>query len=106
MPVTGNTYSMSFSNQPVSISQSPYSSTNPAWTASGTSTFITPIVNVGATCSGACSNNSTPIPVNSTVSPMLFGAQAQGLAAGVSTMMPATGASPAENTASVQVYKR
>jgi len=106
MPTTGNTYSMSFSNKPVSISQSPYSSTNPAWTGSGTSTFITQIANAGATCSGACSNNSTPISVNSTVSPMLFGAQAQGLAAGVSTTMPASGTSPAENTASVQVYKR
>lgn len=106
MPVTGNTYSMSFSNQPVSISQSSYSSTNPAWTASGTSTFVTTITNAGTTCSGACSNNSTPISINSTVSPMLFGANAQGLAAGVSTTMPASGTSPAENTASVQVYKR
>ncbi|MDD2914921.1 MAG: FecR domain-containing protein [Gallionella sp.] len=105
MPTTGNTYSMSFSNQAVAILQSPYNTANSGWAESGTTTSLTPIINVGATCSGACSNNLTPVPVNSTVSPMLFGANAQGLAVGVYTTMLATGASPAENTASVQVYK-
>jgi hypothetical protein len=105
MPVTGNTYSASFTNQAVTISQQAYNLPNAGYTDVGTSTYITPIVNVGTTCTGACSNNSTPISVNSTFSPILFGANAQGLAAGVSTTMPATGASPAENTASVQVYK-
>lgn len=102
MPVTGNTYSAGFTNQAVTVSQQAYNFPNAGYTDVGTSTYITPIINVGTTCTGAC---GTGVAVNSTFSPILFGANAQGLAAGVSTTMPATGASPAENTASVQVYK-
>ncbi len=106
MPVTGNTYNLNIANQAVTISQQGYSFSNAGWTEVGTMTRISQINNVGVTCQGACSNNSVAVPVNtSTVSPMLFGANAQGLAAGIFTSMPATGASPAENTASVQVYK-
>jgi len=102
MPVTGNTYSAGFTNQAVTISQQNYNFPNAGYTDVGTSTYITPIINAGTTCTGAC---GTGVAVNSTFSPILFGANAQGFAAGVSTTMPATGASPAENTASVQVYK-
>lgn len=102
MPVTGNTYSAGFTNQAVTISQQNYNFPNAGYTDVGTSTYITPVVNVGTTCTGAC---GTGVAVNSTFSPILFGANAQGLAAGISTTMPATGASTAENTASVQVYK-
>ena len=106
MPVTGNSYSISFSNRPVTISQQPYTFSNSGWSEVGTTTSITPIT-VGATCSGACSNNSTPINVSSTVSPMLFGANAEGLAAAISTnILVPTGTSPAETTASVQVYQK
>lgn len=106
MPATGNNYSISFSNVPVTLSQGAYSYSNAGWSETGTSTHITPIT-VGATCSGACSNYSTPVVVGSVVSPMLFGANAEGLAAGISTNIPAPiGASPAENTASVQVYQK
>ena len=106
MPVTGNSYSISFSNQPVTISQQPYTFSNSGWSEVGTTTSITPIT-VGATCSGACSNNSTPINITSKVSPMLFGANAEGLAAAISTnILVPTGTSPAETTASVQVYQK
>lgn len=106
MPVTGNTYNVSFNSVQVDISQGAYSYSNAGWSETGTETFITPIT-VGATCQGACSNGSTPIPVTSTVSPMLFGANAEGLAAAISTNIPVqTGTSPAENTASVQVYQK
>ena len=106
MPVTGNSYSVGFSNVPVTISQGPYSYSNAGWLETGTETLITPIT-IGATCSGACSNNSVPIPVTSTVSPMLFGANMEGMAMGISTDMPVpTGTSPAEITSSVQVYQK
>lgn len=106
MPVTNNTYSINIPNQAVTISQQAYSFTNGGWTDTGTSTFITPIVNnAGVTCQGACSANSVPISVaTSQIAPLLFGATAQGMAVGITTSIPA-GASPAENTASVQVYK-
>ncbi len=103
MPVTGNNYAVNFSNQAVTISQQPYNLTNAGWNDAGTSTFVTPVT-VGATCQGACSNNATAIPVTSVVAPMLFGARAQGMGVAVSTSMAAVGASPAENTASVQAY--
>lgn len=106
MPVTGNNYTVQFSNVPVTISQGAYSYSNAGWSETGTETFFTPIT-VGATCQGACSNQSTAISVSSVVSPMLFGANAEGLAAGITTSIPVpTGASPAEKTASVQVYQK
>ena len=104
MPTTGNNYSLSFSNVAVSITQQSYSYTTSGYTDTGTTTHITSIGGANATCSGACSNYSTPINVTSRISPMLFGASAQGLATGIATNMPAAGTSPAENTASVQVY--
>jgi hypothetical protein len=103
MPTTNNSYSLSFNNVPVSITQQSYSYTTSGYTDTGTTTHIT-LIGVNATCSGACSNYSTPINVTSKISPMLFGASAQGLAAGITTIMPVAGTSPAENTASVQVY--
>jgi hypothetical protein len=105
MPVTNNTYSLTLTNHPVTFAQQTYTFSNAGWTETGVRTYISPINNTGVTCQGACSAFSVPISVNtSTVAPMLFGANAQSLALGISTSIPA-GASPAENTASVQAYK-
>lgn len=98
---TGNTYTLNVYGAPAGLAQQPYSVTNSGWTDTGTSTFITPI-NATASCSGTC---GTAVPVPAVVSPMLFGASAQGLAAGIHTNKP-QGASPAEVTASVQVYTK
>lgn len=102
MPTTGNNYSLSFSNMAVTISPAKsYSITTSGWVDSGTTASISKI-SVNALCSGACGTSATASAV---VSPMLFGTHAQGLAAGISTTMGASGNSPAENTASVQVYQ-
>ncbi len=101
---SGNNYSLSFNNQPVNLAQAtPYAFTTAGWTDSGTNTYMTPIT-VSATCSGPCSNNSTPLSASARISGMLFGANAEGLAAGIATQP--TGAGTAEYTASVQAYKR
>lgn len=104
MPVTNNTYNLNFTNEPVTIAQQPYNFTTSGYADVGVTTYITPI-NTTALCSGACAS-ATPISVNAVVSPMLFGAAAQGLAVGIHTSIPSpVGTSPAENTASVQAYK-
>ncbi|HUW25305.1 MAG TPA: FecR domain-containing protein [Gallionella sp.] len=100
---TGNNYSLNFSNAAVTIEKQPYSVTTSGYTDAGITTYITPIATT-ATCTGACSTGG--ILVNTVVSPMLFGAAAQGLAVGIHTdTLGAVGTSPHEITASVQAYK-
>ncbi|HEU0219388.1 MAG TPA: FecR family protein [Gallionella sp.] len=96
---SGNSYSLSFSNQPVTFTQTPYSYANPAWRDAGTATRISPITAASALCSGGTCGTATP--VSTVVSPMLFGATATGLAAGIATSIPG-----GQQTASVQAYKR
>lgn len=98
---SGSSYSLSFSNQPVNLAQTAsYAITTPGWTDVGTDTYMTPIVTT-AGCSGTGCPGAT---VNARVSGMLFGANAEGLAAGIATQP--TGAGAGEYTASVQAYKR
>ncbi|MBI5436411.1 MAG: FecR domain-containing protein [Nitrosomonadales bacterium] len=108
---SGTSYNLSFSNQPVTITQTTYSYANPAWQDSGTSTSISPIVvstcSTGGclTCTGTACGGAT---YTAMVSPMLFGANTPappGLAAGIATW-PNTPQGVGEHTASVQVYKR
>lgn len=98
---SGNTYSLNVYGAQAGLTQQPYSYSNSGWTDTGTSTYITPI-NTSASCSGTC---GSAVAVPTVVSPMLFGASAEGLAAGIHTNLP-QGASPAEITASVQVYTK
>ena len=89
----------------VNIVQTPYNFTTAGWTDVGTTTSISPIIATGPaiTCTlGAC-----PGSITATVSPMLFGANAQGLAAGISTRPTPVGGleQPGERTSSVQVYQ-
>lgn len=99
---SGNSYSLSFSNQPVSFAQTaPYTITTAGWTDTGTRTEISPIYTSAGCIGGACPGTS----VNAMVSGMLFGATATGLAAGISTS-PMTTGGVGEHTASVQAYQR
>lgn len=102
---SGNSYSLNMgASVQVSLAQTTsYATTTAGWTDAGTRTIMSTI-NTTASCSGPCSNNSTPLPANATISGMLFGAAATGLAAGIATQP--TGAGTAEYTASVQAYKR
>ena len=101
---SGSNYSLSFSNQPVTIGQQAYSYSNPAWRESGTSTFVSPIA-VPVSCTGATGACTGGPSFTAQVSGMLFGASATGLAAGIATWPNTTGG-VGEHTASVQVYKR
>lgn len=97
---SGSSYSLSFSNQQVNLAETyPYSLTTPGWTDTGTNTRMTQIVTT-AGCTGAGCPGTT---VNATVSGMLFGANAEGLAAGISTQPIDVGTG--EYTASVQAYQ-
>ena len=99
--LSGNSYSLSFSNQPVSLAQTTsYAFTTPGWTDTGTRTTMTPIVAPVACTGTGCGGTYTV-----QVSGMLFGANAEGLAAGIATW-PNTPGGVGEHTASGQAYKR
>lgn len=95
---SGTAYSLSFSSIPVTIGQSSYSTATPGWTDAGTSLQVSQI-NVSNVCTSGCTGGSA------TISPMLFGANLEGLAAGVSTYATKS-AGGVEATASVQAYKK
>lgn len=101
---SGNSYTLNI-NTPVQvgIAQQSYSYAIPGGTDVGTTTYIQPIVTTAS-----CAGTSCPASVTATVSPMLFGANAQGLAAGISTMPTLVNGQPVsgEYTSSVQVYQR
>ncbi|MBI1888063.1 MAG: FecR domain-containing protein [Nitrosomonadales bacterium] len=102
---SGSSYSLSFGTiapVPVTISQLPYNSSNAGWTDVGTTTSISQI-----TANAGCTGGACPGSVTATVSPMLFGANAQGLAAGISTRPTPVGGleQTGERTSSVQVYQ-
>ena len=97
-----NSYSLSFSNVQVSLAQTAaYATTTAGWTDTGTRTYMSPIVTT-AICTGEGCGTSTT--VSARISGMLFGANAEGLAAGIATQP--TGGGAGEYTASVQAYKR
>lgn len=96
---SGSSYSLSFSSQAVNLAQTTsYAVTTPGWTDVGTNTHMTTIT-ATAGCTGAGCPGTT---VNAMVSGMLFGTNAEGLAAGISTQ-PTGGVG--EYTASVQAYQ-
>ena len=101
---SGSNYSLSFSNKPVSLAQTDaYRTSTAGWTDTGTRTIMTPIITTAGCTGGGCPGSS----VTATVSGMLFGATATGLAAGISTaptIQPVGGTG--EYTASVQAYRR
>ena len=102
MPSYWNSYSLSFSNVQVSLAQTAaYATTTAGWTDTGTRTYMSPIVTT-AICTGEGCGTSTI--VSARISGMLFGANAEGLAAGIATQP--TGGGAGEYTASVQAYKR
>lgn len=97
---SGSSYSLSFSPVQVSLAQTTsYAFTTPGWTDTGTRTTMTPIVTTAGCSGGGCPGTT----VSARVSGMLFGANAEGLAAGIATQPIGGGAG--EYTASVQAYQ-
>src|SRR3989338_2551820 len=90
MPSYWNSYSLSFSNVQVSLAQTAaYATTTAGWTDTGTRTYMSPIVTT-AICTGEGCGTSTT--VSARISGMLFGANAEGLAAGIATQPTGGGA--------------
>lgn len=105
---SNNTYTLDIASPvQVTIAQQSYNFTSPGGSDVGTTTYITPIVVTGIVGGNSVSCSGCPTSVTATVSPMLFGANAQGLAAGISTRPTPDiyGEIPGERTSSVQVYQ-